>query len=69
MRRAASAMFTIDPHRERRLNRGVVDGEGYAAGALIALIAGVFHSYLRNQDRSRGGRFGAAASSPFDILD
>jgi hypothetical protein len=47
MRRTASAMFTIDRAENGRLNRDVVDRVSYVAGALIALIAWVFHSYPR----------------------
>jgi len=47
MRRTASAMFTIDRAENGRLNRDVVDRVSYVAGALITLIAWVFHSYPR----------------------
>ena len=41
-----------------RLNRDVVDRKYDAAGALIASIAWVFHSYLRNRGRRRCGGYG-----------
>jgi hypothetical protein len=57
-------MFTIDRAENTRLDREVVDRESNAAGSLIVMSAGVFHSRLRYQDRSRGGGFGAAAGPP-----
>ena len=53
-------MFTNDRAENGRLNRDVVDRKIDAAGALIASIAWVFHSYLRNRGRRRCGGFGAA---------
>ena len=47
MRRVASAMFTIARAEDGRLDRDVVDREIGATGALMALIAWGFHSYLR----------------------
>jgi hypothetical protein len=51
MRRVASAMFTIARAEDGRLDRDVVDRDIGATGALMALIAWVFHSCLRCRGR------------------
>ena len=56
----ASAICTIDRAANHRLDRDVVDREIPALGALIALNAWVFHSFLRY----RGRHTGAVASAP-----
>ena len=64
--RVASAICTIDRAANHRLDRDVLDREIPALGALIALNAWVFHSFLRYRGRHRCGGFGAA--DPLAVL-